>query len=76
MAVYQTPDEDRKLSLIEDTSVGVFVLGLGLGLFYLEEWGRAQQRAGEEENELVETRSSSGTRVTVPLMEVSKVAFS
>jgi hypothetical protein len=37
--VYQTEKEDRRLSIIEDTSVGVFVIGLGLGLFYLARWG-------------------------------------
>jgi len=33
--VYQTVEEDRKLSLIEDSSVGVFLVGLCLGLVYL-----------------------------------------
>ena len=40
--VYQTVQEDRRLSLIEDTSVGVFVIGLGLGLVYLEKWGSSR----------------------------------
>jgi hypothetical protein len=52
IVVYQTVEEDRNLSLIEDSSVAVFVIGLGLGLVYLEKWGSAQSRANEEENEL------------------------
>jgi len=37
--IYQTEQEDRRLSLIEDSSVGVFLLGLLVGLIYLERWG-------------------------------------
>jgi hypothetical protein len=37
--VYQTAKEDERLSIMEDTSVCVFVIGLGLGLFYLARWG-------------------------------------
>lgn len=57
IVVYQTPQEDRRLSLIEYSSVGIFVIGLGLGLVYLEKWGSLQARYGEEENHLVEGRS-------------------
>ncbi|HEV2485149.1 MAG TPA: hypothetical protein VGT08_06425 [Terracidiphilus sp.] len=49
IVVYQTPAEDRRLSQIEFSSVGVFVIGLGLGLIYLEKWGSMQPRPGEEE---------------------------
>ncbi len=52
--VYQTQEEDRKLSLIEDTSVGVFVIGLGLGLVYLEKWGSTRTSAAEEDDQLTE----------------------
>jgi hypothetical protein len=52
--VYQTPEEDRKLSLIEDSSVGVFVIGLGLGLVYLEKWGSARTSAAEKDDQLAE----------------------
>ena len=54
IVVYQTRAEDRKLDLIEYTSVGVFVLGLGLGLIYLEKWSAKQARAKEEKDKLTE----------------------
>ena len=40
--VYQTEQEDLKLDEIEYGSVGVFLIGLVLGLIYLEKWGAAQ----------------------------------
>jgi hypothetical protein len=52
--VYQTAEEDRKLDLIEYSSVGVFVVGLGLGLVYLEKWGARQAREADEEDQLTE----------------------
>jgi hypothetical protein len=55
--VYQTAEEDRKLSLIEDSSVGVFLVGLGLGLVYLEKWGSARALAAEFDEELTDTPS-------------------
>ena len=54
IVVYQTEDENHRLNLIEYSSVGVFVLGLGLGLVYLEKWGSLQSRASEKEGEWVE----------------------
>jgi hypothetical protein len=56
IVVYQTEEENRKLNLIEYSSVGVFVVGLVLGLVYLEKWGATQERYGEEE-ELASDRS-------------------
>jgi hypothetical protein len=56
IVVYQTADENHQLNLIEYSSVGVFVLGLGLGLVYLEKWGSLQSRADEEEGEWVEEK--------------------
>jgi hypothetical protein len=47
--VYQTAAEDQKLTLIEDCSVGIFLVGLGLGLVYLERWGGYRARELEEE---------------------------
>jgi hypothetical protein len=52
--VYQTPAEDRELNLIEYSSVGVFLVGLALGVVYLEKWGSMQSRASDEESELAE----------------------
>ena len=54
--VYQTKDEDRKLSLMEYASVGVFIVGLTLGMVYLEQWGVVQDRYGDEEDKLAENR--------------------
>ena len=47
--IYQTEEEDRRLNLIEYSSVGVFVVGLGLGLVYLEQWSEYRSRLGEHE---------------------------
>lgn len=54
IVVYQTQQEDRRLNLIEFSSVGVFVIGLGLGLVYLEKWGSTQIPAGEEQTTFAE----------------------
>jgi hypothetical protein len=56
IVIYQTKEEDKKLSTIEYSSVGVFVVGLVLGLVYLERWGATQARYGDEDDELVEDR--------------------
>jgi len=55
--VYQTVQEDRKLDEIEYGSVGVFLIGLVLGLTYLEKWGAAQAEAADEEESLTEIHS-------------------
>lgn len=52
--VYQTVSEDRKLSIIEYSSVGIFLVGLGLGLVYLEKWSSARARATEDDDHLSE----------------------
>jgi uncharacterized membrane-anchored protein YitT (DUF2179 family) len=57
IVVYQTPEEDRKLNLMEYSSVGVFLVGLGLGLVYLEKWGSVQSAATEEDAQLAERSS-------------------
>jgi len=54
--VYQTKEEDRKLSTIEYSSVGVFAVGLILGLVYLEKWGAAQARYGDRDDDALEDR--------------------
>ena len=45
--VYQSVEEDRRLSILEDTSVGVFLLGLGLGFVYLAKWGLVRALGAE-----------------------------
>lgn len=52
--VYQTKEEDRKLSAVEYFSVGIFLAGLGVGVVYLEKWGSARTREAEEEGGLSE----------------------
>jgi hypothetical protein len=47
--VYQTKGEDNTLRAIEYSSVGVFLVGFGLGVVYLEKWGSARARETEEE---------------------------
>ena len=51
--VYQTPEEDRSLTMIEDVSVGIFILGLGLSVWYLEKWStvRASEIEDEDQNQ-------------------------
>lgn len=46
--VYQTAEESRRLSRLEDSSVAVFVVGLVLGLVYLEKWGGLRIQDGED----------------------------
>lgn len=52
VTVYQTPAENHKLNLLEYSSVGVFSIGLVVGLVYLEKWGSLQVRSEDEENHL------------------------
>lgn len=54
VVVYQTAEEDRRLTLMEDASVGVFVLGLGLGLIYLRKWGIAQALGADDEERVAQ----------------------
>ena len=52
--VYQTVQENERLNAIEYSSVGVFVIGLGLGLVYLEKWGSARSTVTEEDEALTD----------------------
>jgi uncharacterized membrane-anchored protein YitT (DUF2179 family) len=54
VVIYQTAKEDQKLNLIEYSSVGVFLVGLGLGLVYLEKWGARQSELVEKDDEFTE----------------------
>ena len=49
--VYQTAAENREFNLVENSSVGVFLFGLALGVVYLEKWGSLQARDGGGESE-------------------------
>jgi hypothetical protein len=40
--IYQTEAEDHRLDALEYSSVGIFIVGLGLGLVYLRKWGIAR----------------------------------
>lgn len=51
--VYETVSEDRRLSVMEDSSVGIFAVGLTLGLVYMRKWGITQALTGSEDDELV-----------------------
>jgi len=55
--IYQTAREDRRLNEIEYGSVCVFLIGLALGLTYLEKWGAAQVSEADEEESLTESHS-------------------
>lgn len=48
--VYQTGQEDRRLDALEYSSVGLFAVGLGMGLVYLRKWGIAQAIAASEDD--------------------------
>lgn len=50
--VYQTVQEDRRLSVMEYGSVSVFLVGLLLGIVYLEKW--SSSRPFELESDLLE----------------------
>lgn len=50
--IYQTVNEDKRLSIMEYTSVSVFLVGLLLGIVYLEKWSSARQ--SEMESDLLE----------------------
>ena len=47
ITVYQTEGEDRRLNIVEYSSIGLFLIGLGLTLVYLRKWGIARALEGE-----------------------------
>ncbi len=53
IVVYQTQDEDRRLTVTEDTSLVVFLVGMALGLVYLRKWGIAHA-LGADDDEFAE----------------------
>jgi hypothetical protein len=50
--IYQTVQEDERLSTMEYSSVSVFLVGLVLGIVYLEKWSSSRQ--AEMETDLLE----------------------
>jgi hypothetical protein len=52
VVIYQTVKEDQRLSAMEYTSVSVFLVGLLLGIVYLEKWSSARQ--SEMDSDLLE----------------------
>jgi hypothetical protein len=50
--IYQTVQEDQRLSAMEYGSVSVFLVGLLLGIVYLEKW--SSSRMSEAESDLLE----------------------
>ena len=49
VTVYQTEEEDSRLSIIEYGSVACFLIGLVLGVVYLEKWGSYQARLADKD---------------------------
>ena len=54
VVIYQTAQEDRQLSLMEYSSVSVFLVGLLLGIVYLEKWSSVRQLEMEIDTDLLE----------------------
>ena len=52
IVVYQTVQEDERLSIMEYSSVSVFLVGLVLGIVYLEKW--SSMRQSEMDSDLLE----------------------
>jgi uncharacterized membrane-anchored protein YitT (DUF2179 family) len=52
--IYQTEEENRKLNLIEYSSVGTFLVGLGMGLVYIRKWGIARALEAEDDEFVAE----------------------
>jgi len=46
--VFQTDQEDLRLTVYEDASLFVFCVGMALGLIYLEKWGSRQLQTAED----------------------------
>jgi hypothetical protein len=64
--VYQTEEENRRLNEIEYGSVGVFLIGVGLGLTYLEVWGARQAQDANEEDSSRESARKQRLRMHCP----------
>lgn len=47
--VYETEQEDRRLTMTEDGSIIALGIGLGVGFLYFEKWGSLRSREAEDE---------------------------
>src|ERR1700722_6084834 len=47
--IYQTMKEDQRLSVMEYSTVSVFLVGLLLGIVYLEKWSSSHQSEMESD---------------------------
>lgn len=54
IVIYQTVKEDQRLSGLEYGSVSIFLVGLVLGVVYLEKWSTVRQAEAEMESDLLE----------------------
>lgn len=63
VVVYQTEQEDRELNQIEYGSVGVLLIGIFLGVVYLEKWGARQTQIAAEEKSLIEIQNKGLLRL-------------
>ncbi len=52
IVVYQTPQENQRLDIMEYSSVAIFLVGLVLGVVYLEKWSSVRQT--EMDSDLLE----------------------
>ena len=53
VVVYQTQEEDRMLTLLEESSITIFLIGLGLGIVHLRRWGIEEVLLGRDVEEEV-----------------------
>jgi len=54
VVIYQTAQEDVRLSVMEYSSVAVFLVGLLLGIVYLEKWSSVRQLDMDLDTDLFE----------------------
>lgn len=56
--IYQTQEEDRRLKLLEGSSITVFLIGLGLGIVHLRRWGIQGVLMGSDVDEDMASKAS------------------
>lgn len=58
VVVYQTQEEDRRLTLLEGSSITIFLIGLGLGIVHLRRWGIEEVLLGSDVDEDLASEAS------------------